>query len=134
LFIEKKAEDEFMTKLVESSKKIRLGDPLDPKTRLGAIVSEKQMQTVLGYIEAGKNEGAKLLAGGKRAQVNGDHGYFIEPTIFGSVNNDMKIAQEEIFGPVLATPVESRHSVDQYLWRNGRINALWRLQAVRLWA
>ncbi|MGB9122074.1 MAG: aldehyde dehydrogenase family protein [Candidatus Angelobacter sp.] len=103
LFIEKKAEDEFMTKLVESSKKIRLGDPLDPKTRLGAIVSEKQMHTVLGYIEAGKNEGAKLLAGGKRAHVNGDHGYFIEPTIFGSVNNDMKIAQEEIFGPVLAT-------------------------------
>src|SRR6059058_1299775 len=103
LFIEKKAEDEFVTKLVESSKKIRLGDPLDPKTRLGAIVSEKQMQTVLGYIETGKNEGAKLLAGGKRAQVNGDHGYFIEPTIFGGVNNDMKIAQEEIFGPVLAT-------------------------------
>jgi acyl-CoA reductase-like NAD-dependent aldehyde dehydrogenase len=103
LFVEKKAEDEFVTKLVEGSKKIRLGDPLDPKTRLGAVVSEKQMQTVLGYIEAGKNEGAKLLAGGKRAQVNGDHGYFIEPTIFGGVNNDMKIAQEEIFGPVLAT-------------------------------
>ncbi len=103
LFVEKKVEDEFLTKLVEYSKKIKLGDPLDPKTRLGAIVSEKQMQTVLGYIEAGKNEGAKVLAGGKRAAVNGDHGYFIEPTIFGSVKNDMKIAQEEIFGPVLAT-------------------------------
>src|SRR5437763_6622787 len=103
LFIEKKAEDEFVTKLVESSKKIRLGDPLDPKTRLGAVVSEKQMQTVLGYIESGKSEGAKLLAGGKRASVNGDHGYFLEPTIFGGVKNDMKIAQEEIFGPVLAT-------------------------------
>src|SRR5579884_4341127 len=88
LFVEKKAEDEFMTKLVESSKKIKLGDPLDPKTRLGAIVSEKQMQTVLSYIEAGKKEGAHVLAGGKRAQVNGDNGYFIEPTIFGGVNND----------------------------------------------
>ena len=62
LFIEKKAEDEFVTKLVEGSKKIRLGDPLDPKTRLGAIVSEKQMQNVLSYIETGKNEGAKYSA------------------------------------------------------------------------
>ena len=103
LFVEKKAEDEFMGKLVEFSKKIKLGDPLDPKTRLGALVSEKQMNTVLGYIEAGKSEGAKLLAGGNRASVNGDHGYFVEPTIFGGVKNDMKIAQEEIFGPVLAT-------------------------------
>src|SRR5579864_6921981 len=103
LFVEKKVEDEFLTKLVERTKKLRPGDPLDPKTRLGAIVSEKQMKTVLGYIEAGKSEGATLLAGGKRASVNGDHGYFIEPTIFGGVKNDMKIAQEEIFGPVLAT-------------------------------
>jgi acyl-CoA reductase-like NAD-dependent aldehyde dehydrogenase len=103
LFVEKKVEDEFLTKLVEYSKKLKLGDPLDPKTRLGAIVSETQMRTVLGYIEAGKSEGAKLLAGGNRASVNGDHGYFIEPTIFGGVKNDMKIAQEEIFGPVLAT-------------------------------
>jgi aldehyde dehydrogenase (NAD+) len=103
LFVEKKVEDEFLNKLVEYSKKLKLGDPLDPKTRLGAIVSEKQMQTVLGYIEAGKSEGATLLTGGKRAAVNGDHGFFIEPTIFGGVRNDMKIAQEEIFGPVLAT-------------------------------
>ena len=103
LFVEKKAEDEFVGKLVEYSKKIKLGDPLDPKTRLGALVSEKQMNTVLGYIEAGKIEGAKLLAGGNRASVNGDHGYFVEPTIFGGVKNDMTIAQEEIFGPVLAT-------------------------------
>jgi aldehyde dehydrogenase (NAD+) len=103
LFVEKKVEDEFLSKLVEFSKKIKLGDPLDPKTRLGAIVSQKQMDTVLGYIEAGRKEGATLLAGGKRASVNGDRGYFIEPTIFGGVKNEMKIAQEEIFGPVLAT-------------------------------
>ena len=103
LFVEKKVEDEFLTKLVEFSKKIKLGDPLDPRTRLGAIVSETQMKTVLGYIEFGKNEGATLLTGGKRVSVNGDRGYFIEPTIFGGVKNDMKIAQEEIFGPVLAT-------------------------------
>ncbi|HKW75128.1 MAG TPA: aldehyde dehydrogenase family protein [Terriglobales bacterium] len=103
LFVEKKVEDEFTSKLIEYTKKIKLGDPLDPKTRLGAIVSEKQMQTVLGYIESGKKEGATVLAGGKRASVNGDHGYFIEPTVFGGVKNEMTIAQEEIFGPVLAT-------------------------------
>jgi acyl-CoA reductase-like NAD-dependent aldehyde dehydrogenase len=103
LFVEKKVEDEFTSKLIEYTKKIKLGDPLDPKTRLGAIVSEKQMQTVLGYIESGKKEGATLLAGGKRASVDGDRGYFIEPTVFGGVKNEMTIAQEEIFGPVLAT-------------------------------
>jgi acyl-CoA reductase-like NAD-dependent aldehyde dehydrogenase len=76
---------------------------LDPKTRLGAIVSQEQMQTVLGYIEAGKKEGATLIAGGNRVSVDGGKGFFIEPTIFGDVKNEMKIAQEEIFGPVLAT-------------------------------
>jgi aldehyde dehydrogenase (NAD+) len=103
LFVETKVQDEFMGKLVERAKKLRPGDPMDPKTRLGAIVSEKQMKHVLGYIEAGKKEGAQLVAGGNRVNVNGDKGFFIEPTVFGSVNNDMTIAQEEIFGPVLAT-------------------------------
>src|SRR5215510_6989574 len=103
LFVEKKVEDEFLTKLVEASKKLKLGDPLDPKTRLGAIVSQRQMETVLSYVEAGKKEGATVLAGGKGAAGNRHHGYFIGPTIFGGVKNDMKIAQEEIFGPVLAT-------------------------------
>jgi acyl-CoA reductase-like NAD-dependent aldehyde dehydrogenase len=103
LFVEKKIEDEFLGKLVESAKKMKPGDPLDPKTRVGAIVSEQQMKTVLGYIEAGKKEGAQLVAGGNRVSVDGGKGYFIEPTIFGGVKNEMKIAQEEIFGPVLAT-------------------------------
>jgi aldehyde dehydrogenase (NAD+) len=102
LFVDRKVQDEFTTKLVERAKKMRPGDPLDPKTRLGALVSEKQMNNVLGYIEAGKNEGAQLVMGGRRVPVNGNNGYFVEPTIFGSVKNDMKIAQEEIFGPVLA--------------------------------
>jgi aldehyde dehydrogenase (NAD+) len=103
LFLENKIKDEFTEKLVDRAKKLRPGDPLDPKTRLGAVVSEQQMKTVLGYIEKGKAEGAELLAGGKRVAVNGDKGYFLEPTIFGNVNNDMTVAQEEIFGPVLAT-------------------------------
>jgi aldehyde dehydrogenase (NAD+) len=101
LFVESKVQDEFLDKLVARAKKMQPADPLDPKTRMGAIVSQEQMQTVLGYIEAGKKE-AKLLAGGNRVSLDGGKGYFIEPTIFGGVTNDMKIAQEEIFGPVLA--------------------------------
>jgi aldehyde dehydrogenase (NAD+) len=100
LFVESKVKDEFLDKLVARAKKMQPGDPLDPKTRMGAIVSQEQMQTVLGYIEAGKKEGATLVAGGNRV---GSTGYFIEPTIFGGVRNEMKIAQEEIFGPVLST-------------------------------
>ena len=103
LFVESKVKDEFIEKLVGRAKKMQPADPLDPKTRMGAIVSQEQMQTVLGYIEAGKNEGAKLIVGGKRVSVDGGKGFFIEPTIFGEVQNEMKIAQEEIFGPVLAT-------------------------------
>jgi acyl-CoA reductase-like NAD-dependent aldehyde dehydrogenase len=103
LFVEKKVEDEFMTKLVEYAKKMKPGDPMDPKTRLGAIVSEQQMNQVLRYIEQGKKEGAQVMAGGAHASVDGSKGFFIEPTVFGGVKNDMTIAQEEIFGPVLAT-------------------------------
>src|SRR5215831_17545746 len=102
LFLESKVKDEFTEKLVARASKMRPADPLDPKTRLGAIVSHDQMKTVLGYIEAGKSDGATLVAGGKRASVNGDKGFFLEPTIFGDVKNEMKIAQEEIFGPVLS--------------------------------
>ena len=103
LFVESKVQDEFLEKLVGRAKKIQPGDPLDPKTRLGAIVSEQQMNTVLGYIEAGKREGAQLVTGGNRVNVGNGQGFFIEPTIFGGVSNDMRIAREEIFGPVLAT-------------------------------
>ncbi len=103
LFVERKVHDQFMAKLVDRANKLKPGDPLDPKTRLGAIVSEQQMNTVLGYIDAGKSEGAKLVAGGNRVSVDGGRGYFLEPTIFDGVDNGMKIAQEEIFGPVLAT-------------------------------
>ena len=102
LFLESRVRDEFLEKLSARAGKMRPADPLDPKTRLGAIVSQEQMQTVLGYIDAGKKEGAKLIAGGNRVAVDGGKGFFIEPTIFGDVRNDMKIAREEIFGPVLS--------------------------------
>jgi aldehyde dehydrogenase (NAD+) len=102
LFVESKVQDELLEKLVARAKKMQPADPLDPKTRLGAIVSQEQIETVLGYIDAGKKEGAKLIAGGSRVSVDGGKGFFLEPTIFGDVNNDMTIAQEEIFGPVLS--------------------------------
>src|SRR5947209_7616313 len=113
LFVENKVRDEFLEKLVGRAKKMQPADPLDPKTRLGAIVSQEQMQTVLSYVEAGKKEGAKLIAGGNRVSVDGGKGFFLEPTIFGEVTNDMTIAQEEIFGPVLATL--SFEDVDQVI-------------------
>ena len=102
LFLERGLKDEFTEKLVARAAKMRPADPLDPKTRLGAIVSQEQMKTVLGFIEAGKKDGATLVAGGKQVKIEGSNGYFIEPTIFGDVKNDMTIAQEEIFGPVLS--------------------------------
>jgi aldehyde dehydrogenase (NAD+) len=102
LFVESRVQDEFLEKLVARAKKLQPADPLDPKARLGAIVSREQMETVLSYVEAGKSEGAKLITGGKRVSVDGGKGFFVEPTIFSGVSNEMKIAREEIFGPVLA--------------------------------
>jgi len=102
LFVERNIHDEFMQKLVDRAKKLQPGDPLDPKTKFGALVSEPQMNKVLGYIEKGKTEGAKLVAGGGRSPVPNGQGYFVQPTVFDGVKNDMTIAREEIFGPVLA--------------------------------
>jgi len=103
LFVDRKIHDAFVEKLVDRARKIQPGDPLDPKTRFGALVSERQLKTVLGYVEKGKAEGAKLLAGGERVQVGAGKGFFVQPTVFDNVRNDMTIAREEIFGPVLAT-------------------------------
>ena len=128
LFVEKKIHDEFIGKLVERARKLKPGDPLDPKTRLGAIVSEQQMNTVLGYIESGKKEGAKLVAGGNRVSVDGGRGFFVEPTVFDAVDNNMKIAQEEIFGPVLATiPFDDLDQVAELANQNvyGLAAAVW---------
>jgi acyl-CoA reductase-like NAD-dependent aldehyde dehydrogenase len=87
---------------VDRAKKMVPADPLHPKTRLGALVSEKQRENVERYVESGKAEGAKLVAGGNRAAVDGK-GAFFEATVFDGVKPEMKIAREEIFGPVLAT-------------------------------
>jgi aldehyde dehydrogenase (NAD+) len=102
LFIEQGVHDDFMSKLTERVKGLKVGDPMDKSTRMGPVISKSQMETVLGYIETGKQEGARLVAGGGRASVGGGKGYFVEPTIFDGVSNRMKIAREEIFGPVLS--------------------------------
>lgn len=101
LLVERSVHDALVSKLLERAAKWRPGDPLDPKTRLGPLVSQAQLERVLGYIERGVAEGARLLIGGKRTAVNG-RGYFLEPAIFDQVSPEMTIAREEIFGPVLA--------------------------------
>jgi aldehyde dehydrogenase (NAD+) len=102
LLVEESVHDELVERVAERAKKMTPADPLHPKTRLGSLVSEKQRENVERYVESGKSEGAKLVAGGNRASVDGK-GAFFEATVFDGVRPDMKIAREEIFGPVLAT-------------------------------
>ena len=101
LLVENSIYAEFVAKLAERAKKMMPGDPLDPKTRLGALVSETQMNKVLGYVATGTQEGARVVAGGERAPINGK-GWFVQATVLDGVENHMRVAQEEIFGPVLA--------------------------------
>jgi aldehyde dehydrogenase (NAD+) len=103
LLVDKSIRQEFVDKVAARAKKMAPGDPLDPKTRLGAISSKKQLETDLRYIETAKREGAQLVAGGGRADIGTGKGYFLQPTVFDGVTPDMTIAREEIFGPVLAT-------------------------------
>lgn len=103
LFVPDKIYDEVVAGLVALTSKLKLGNPLNPATDMGPVISKKQKETILSYIDAGIKEGATLACGGKEVMVPGcEEGHFIEPTIFTNVTNDMKIAQEEIFGPVLA--------------------------------
>jgi aldehyde dehydrogenase (NAD+) len=102
VFVETSVHDELVGRVIEYSGTKKPGDTLDPETTLGALVSEEQFKKVLGYIESGKEAGAQLKTGGSAANVQGADGYFVEPTIFTSVSNDMKIAREEIFGPVIS--------------------------------
>ncbi|HVK01899.1 MAG TPA: aldehyde dehydrogenase, partial [Armatimonadaceae bacterium] len=95
--------DEFMSHAIERVKKIKSGNPLDTDTMVGAQASNDQLEKILSYIEIGKQEGAKVLTGGKQAEVTGDlsGGYYVEPTIFEG-HNKMRVFQEEIFGPVVS--------------------------------
>jgi aldehyde dehydrogenase (NAD+) len=103
LFVPETMHDEVVERLVAMAKTIRIGDPLNPQTGMGPVVSKQQFDTVMNYIHTGQVEGARLVCGGRPVQVAGcEGGYFIEPTIFTDVANEMRIAQEEIFGPVLS--------------------------------
>jgi acyl-CoA reductase-like NAD-dependent aldehyde dehydrogenase len=102
LLVDASIKSEFIDKLVARTKKMAVGDPMDPKTRFGALSSKKQLETVLRYVESGTKEGAALVAGGARADIGTGKGYFMQPTVFADVRPEMTIAREEIFGPVLA--------------------------------
>jgi 4-guanidinobutyraldehyde dehydrogenase/NAD-dependent aldehyde dehydrogenase len=101
LIVEERVRDQLLDKVVAAGRRMSPGDPLDPATRLGAIVDDVQLRTVLGYIDAGRAEGAQLVTGGRQVRQE-TGGCYVEPTVFDGVRPDMKIAREEIFGPVLA--------------------------------
>ena len=102
LIVEAPVREALLEKVVAIARELVPGEPLDPATRLGAIVNQQQMESVLGYVETGRKEGARVLVGGDRAREPSG-GFFVSPTVFDNVDNRMRIAQEEIFGPVLAT-------------------------------
>jgi 4-(gamma-glutamylamino)butanal dehydrogenase len=101
LIVHKTVKDELVAKVAALAKTWKTGDPLDPRNRLGAMIEKPHLEKVIAYIEAGKAEGARLVMGGNRI-LEETGGYFVEPTIFDEVSNQMKIAREEIFGPVLS--------------------------------
>jgi aldehyde dehydrogenase (NAD+) len=116
LFVQRPIHDEFMDRLAVFTRTLRVGDPLDPETQMGPVVSAVQMERILGYIDGAGRDGATTLVGGARIAGAGlDAGYFLEPTIFTGVADDMTIAREEVFGPVLCA--FTFDSVDEVLAR-----------------
>jgi len=103
VFVQRGIQDRFLERLIERTKKIRIGDPLDPETQMGPLISKAQFDKVTDYIAIGKAEGATLACGGGIPSLQGfEGGFFVEPTIFTDVKDQMRIAREEIFGPVMA--------------------------------
>lgn len=104
LLVERRVHDEFLEKLLKLARTARIGNPMDADTQVGPVTTEQQLKKVLGYIDVAKAEGAETLLGGVRPDNRPElgEGWFVEPTIFGGVRNDMRIAQEEVFGPVLS--------------------------------
>ncbi|WP_257349363.1 aldehyde dehydrogenase family protein [Pseudalkalibacillus decolorationis] len=102
LFVHEDVYDAFMEKFIEKAKKLTLGNPLEQGTHIGSIISESQVNVIDGYVKEAEKEGAKVVVGGSRAKVDGfENGHWYLPTIITDVTNDMKVAQEEIFGPVV---------------------------------
>jgi len=96
--------DEFLDNFKERASRMKVGNPMDTATHMGPQVSEEQLNRIKGYVEIARGEGATVLAGGEPPQLEGDFraGYFFQPTIFSEVTNQMRVAQEEIFGPVVS--------------------------------
>jgi aldehyde dehydrogenase (NAD+) len=117
LYVEEKVHDELIDRMREKNRDRRVGDPFDPETQQGPQVDEAQFDKILKYIEYGKQDGAKMVSGGKRV---GDRGFFIEPTLFSGVTDNMRIAREEIFGPVLS--VLKFKNVDDIIRRSNDTN------------
>ncbi|WP_049680240.1 aldehyde dehydrogenase family protein [Peribacillus loiseleuriae] len=115
LFAQRDIYDEVVEKIAEYAKNYKCGDPFDPASDQGAQVSKQHMESILNYIESGKEQGARVVAGGERDTTGTNaNGYFVRPTIFAEVDNKMKIAQEEIFGPVLCIiPFDTEEEVIQ---------------------
>ena len=99
VFVERSIYDTFVEKSIVRARSRVVGDPFDPRTELGPLVDQSQFDKVMGYIESGRSDGATLACGGDRI---GDRGYFLRPTVFADVRDEMKIAREEIFGPVMS--------------------------------
>ena len=97
-FVHESIYDEFVKRAAKVAEGIKVGDPMDESSTQGAIISKEQFEKILGYIESGVKDGAKIVTGGKRI---GEVGYFVQPTVFADVQDSMKIAKEEIFGPVM---------------------------------
>ena len=117
VFVEETIYRQFVEKSVTRAQKRRVGDPFDPRTDQGPQVSQSQFDKVMGYIASGQSEGATMACGGERV---GNHGYFIQPTVFADVRDEMKIAREEIFGPVMS--VIPFKTVDEVIARANKTN------------
>jgi aldehyde dehydrogenase (NAD+) len=117
LFVEERVHDEVIDRIKEKNKERKVGDPFDPETQQGPQVDEAQFDKVLQYVEHGKKDGASCVTGGKRV---GSKGYFVEPTLFTDVTDDMRIAREEIFGPVMS--VLKFKNVDEIIRRSNDTN------------
>ena len=127
LVVHESVREAMLEKIVAVGREMSPGDPLDPATRLGALVDGTQLETVTGYIEAGRSEGARLALGGRRVREE-TGGFFVEPTVFDGVSMDMRIAREEIFGPVLSV-ISFREEAEALRIANavdyGLVSAVW---------
>ncbi|MVT69254.1 aldehyde dehydrogenase family protein [Bradyrhizobium pachyrhizi] len=120
VLVQENAYDEVVERLVARAESLRIGDPADHATALGPVISEKQMRSILDYVEIGKHEGALLATGGARV---GDRGYFISPAVFANVAYEMRISQEEIFGPIVSV-IRFKDEADALRIANGTAYSL----------